>query len=106
MSSYISHRSAKFGTNSPSLIGLSKLTGGAKLTETAERLKLELSQLSVKDRAELAYFLIHSLDEEVDNDVESAWDVELIRRMQEINEGTASGKPSNQVFTELREKYS
>lgn len=106
MSTYISHRSAKFGMNSPSLTGLGRLTGGAKMTETAERLKLELSQLSVKDRAELAYFLIHSLDEEVDYDVESAWDVELMRRMQEINEGTASGKPSNQVFTELREKYS
>jgi hypothetical protein len=32
------------------------------MTEAAERLKLELSQLSVKDRAELAYFLIHSLE--------------------------------------------
>ncbi|MDG2989761.1 addiction module protein [Candidatus Synechococcus calcipolaris G9] len=75
------------------------------MTETAERLKFELSQLSVKDRAELAYFLIHSLDEEVDYDVESTWDVELMRRMQEINEDAASGKPSNQVFTDLREKY-
>jgi hypothetical protein len=34
------------------------------MTETAERLKLELSQLSAEERAELAYFLIHSLDEE------------------------------------------
>ena len=75
------------------------------MTETAEKLKIKLSQLSLKERAELAYFLIHSLDEEVDYDVESAWDVELVRRMQEINNGTASGKPSNQVFTELREKY-
>jgi len=76
------------------------------MTETAERLKLELSQLSVKERAELAYFLIHSLDEEVDYSIENAWDVELTRRVHEINEGTASGKPSSQVFTELREKYS
>lgn len=76
------------------------------MTETAQKLKIELSQLSIKERAELAYFLIHSLDEEVDDDAESAWDVELTRRMQEINSGTASGKPSNQVLTELREKYS
>ena len=76
------------------------------MTETAEKLKIELSQLSIKDRAELAYFLIHSLDDEVDDDVESAWDVELTRRMQEINNGTAVGKPSHQVFAELREKYS
>jgi hypothetical protein len=33
------------------------------MTETAEKLKIELSQLSTNERAELAYFLIHSLDE-------------------------------------------
>jgi putative addiction module component (TIGR02574 family) len=76
------------------------------MTEIAERLRSELSQLSVKDRAELAYFLIHTLDEEIDDDIEGAWDVELTRRMQDVNNGTAAGKPSNQVFTELREKYS
>lgn len=54
----------------------------------------------------LTSFLIHSLDEEVDGDVERAWDIELTRRMQEIHNGAASGKPSNQVFNELREKYS
>lgn len=59
-----------------------------------------------EDRAELAYFLIHSLDEAVEDDVEDAWDVELTRRMQGLNEGIASGRPSNQVFTELSEKYS
>lgn len=76
------------------------------MTETAEKLKIKLSLLSTKERAELAYFLIHALDEGIDYDVESAWDVELTRRMQGINESTASGKPSNQVFTELTEKYS
>ena len=74
------------------------------MTKTAEKLKIELSQLSTAERAELAYFLIHSLDEEVDYDIESAWDVELTRRMQEINNGNASGEPSNKVFTDLREK--
>ncbi len=76
------------------------------MTETAEKLKVELSQLPTAERAELAYFLIHSLDEEVNYDVESTWDGELTRRMQEINDGNASGQPSNKVFTDLREKYS
>lgn len=76
------------------------------MTETAEKLKLELAQLSTEERAELARFLIHSLDEEFDHDVESIWDVELTRRMQGIDNGTASGEPSNKVFKELREKYS
>lgn len=31
------------------------------MSETAGKLKLELSQLSAKERAEIAYFLIHSL---------------------------------------------
>jgi putative addiction module component (TIGR02574 family) len=76
------------------------------MTETAEKLKIELSRLSIQDHAELAYILIHSLDEDVDNDAEIAWDAELERRMQEIINGTASSEPSSKVFAELREKYS
>jgi putative addiction module component (TIGR02574 family) len=76
------------------------------MTEIAEKLKLELSQLSIKDRAELAYFLIHSLDESIDDDIEAAWDTELTRRLEDIHCGTATGEPANKVFSELREKYS
>ncbi len=75
------------------------------MTETAEKLKLELSQLSLQDRAELAYFLLHSLDEEVENDVENAWDNELTQRMQSIDNGTAVGETASQVLSDLREKY-
>ncbi|MEC4813653.1 MAG: addiction module protein [Scytonema sp. PMC 1069.18] len=76
------------------------------MTETAEQLKLELSQLSAQERAEIAHFLIQSLDEDVDNDVESAWDTVLTKRLEEIHRGIAIGEPSNQVFSELRKKYS
>jgi putative addiction module component (TIGR02574 family) len=76
------------------------------MTETAEKLKAQLSQLSAQERAELAYFLIHSLDAEVDADVEAAWDAELARRMEEIRSGKAIGEPANKVFAELRKKYS
>ncbi|BAY31956.1 MULTISPECIES: addiction module protein [unclassified Tolypothrix] len=76
------------------------------MSETAEKLKLELSQLSAKERAEIAYFLIHSLDEEIDDNLETAWDTELNQRLQDINCKTAIGEPSSQVFSELREKYS
>jgi putative addiction module component (TIGR02574 family) len=76
------------------------------VTEIAERLKLELSQLSIRDRAELAAFLIHSLDEEPEDDVEAAWDETLARRMAEIENGTASGQSADQVLTQLRERYS
>jgi hypothetical protein len=39
------------------------------MTETAEKLKLELSHLSIRERAEIASFLIHSLDEDACHDV-------------------------------------
>lgn len=76
------------------------------MSETAEKLKLELSQLSAKGRAEIAYFLIHSLDEGIDDNLETAWDTELTQRLEDINRKTAIGEPSSQVFSELREKYS
>jgi putative addiction module component (TIGR02574 family) len=75
------------------------------MTETAERMKHELAQLSQRDRAELAHFLIHSLDEEADPDAEAAWDAELARRMAEIQSGQAVGEPAEQVFAEIRAKY-
>jgi hypothetical protein len=76
------------------------------MTKTAETLKIELAQLPVQDRAELAYFLIHSLDEGVDDNVLDAWDRELTQRLSEIYAGTAKGEPSDKVLLELREKYS
>jgi putative addiction module component (TIGR02574 family) len=71
------------------------------MSETAEKLKLELSQLSTQELAELAYFLIHSLDEGTDIDVEAAWDHELTQRLEDIHSGTAVGEASFQVFSEL-----
>ena len=76
------------------------------MSETAEKLKGELVHLSARERAELARFLIHSLDETIDDDAEAQWDVELERRAKEIKNGTAIGQPAAQVFAELREKYS
>jgi hypothetical protein len=45
-------------------------------------------------------------DERQNNDVETAWDAKLTKRLEDIDSGTAIGEPSNQVFSELREKYS
>jgi putative addiction module component (TIGR02574 family) len=76
------------------------------MTETAEKLKAQLSQLSMQERAELAHFLIHPLDEGVDADAEAAWEAELARRVEEIRSGKAVGEPADKVFAELRKKYS
>jgi putative addiction module component (TIGR02574 family) len=63
--------------------------------------------LTEQERAELAQFLINSLDgdDDDDADVEAAWDAELARRADGIQQGTAVGTSADQVFTELREKY-
>jgi putative addiction module component (TIGR02574 family) len=80
------------------------------MSEMATKLMSVLSLLSAEDRAELAQFLIRSLDEAedgaADSDAEAAWDAELARRMEEIKSGKAVGIPADQVFSALREKYS
>ena len=60
----------------------------------------------MQERAELAHFLMHSLDEDVDTDAEAAWDAELARRMEEIRSAKAVGEPADKVFAELRKKHS
>jgi len=76
------------------------------MTEIIERLKLELSQLSAEERAELAYFLIHSLDEKTDNVVEDAWADELVQRMEKIESRAARGESASGVIAELQNQYS
>ncbi|MDZ8093624.1 MAG: addiction module protein [Nostoc sp. DedQUE05] len=60
----------------------------------------------MEERAELAYFLSHSLDKEVDKDIDLAWDIQLTQRLEDISSGIVSGEQSDKVFTELRDKYS
>ncbi len=76
------------------------------MSEIAEKLKSDLSRLSSRERAELAHFLIASLDDGMDADAAAAWDAELARRMQDIESGKDLGEPADKVFAELREKYS
>ncbi len=66
---------------------------------------MECIYLSSIEKAEIAYFLIHSLEEELDEDVEDAWDNEIFARMAEIRSQDADGESAEQVFSSLREKY-
>ena len=52
----------------------------------AELLK-EAMELPPEARAALAGSLIDSLDDQVDDDAEVAWDAEIARRIREIDEG-------------------
>ena len=75
------------------------------MSETVEKLKEQIEILTNQERAEIARFVIHSLDHEVDDDADAAWEEELARRVSDIRNGKAVGKPAEQVFAELREKY-
>jgi hypothetical protein len=76
------------------------------MTENAERVKQEVLQLAEADRAELARFLIESLDESEDPDVvEAAWDEELRRRVERIEQGKSRLRAAHQVLAEIRDKY-
>ncbi|MSR65023.1 MAG: addiction module component [Verrucomicrobiae bacterium] len=75
------------------------------MTQIAEKLKGEILRLPETDRAELAELLIQSLDTEVDEDAESAWDEELARRQRRMEEGKSSSRPAEDVLAEVRNKY-
>ena len=76
------------------------------MTEDAERVKQEVLQLPEADRAELARLLIESLDESEDQAiVEAAWDEELRRRVERIEQGKSRLRSAHQVLEEMRDKY-
>jgi putative addiction module component (TIGR02574 family) len=74
------------------------------MTQTAEKLREELLRLPLGDRAEIAYCLIRSLDED-ESEIQSAWEAELERRWQDMECGNMVGESAEIVFAELRKKY-
>lgn len=64
-------------------------------------------QSSLKERSELAHRLLVSLDGEPEDTPEAiaqAWDEEIARRVAEIDAGTATLIPQEQVFEKLDAK--
>jgi putative addiction module component (TIGR02574 family) len=75
------------------------------MSEALETLKSQLVALPPGDRAELADFLIDTLEEESEGNIDATWNAELDRRMADIRSGQVTGKPAEQVFAELRERF-
>lgn len=75
------------------------------MNENAERVKQEVLQLSEADRAELARYLIESLDDTEDHDVEAAWDEEIRRRVERIEQGKSRLRPAQEVLAQIRDKF-
>jgi putative addiction module component (TIGR02574 family) len=57
---------------------------------TLEKLRSEALVLPESERAELAHYLVTSLDGPSESDVANAWDAEILRRLAEIDSGTAT----------------
>lgn len=55
-----------------------------------ERLRSEALTLSEAERAELAHALVTSLDGIPDPDAQDAWDGEIVRRIREVDAGSAN----------------
>jgi putative addiction module component (TIGR02574 family) len=58
-------------------------------TETLSKLRSDALSLPEAERAELAHALVKSLDAPADGDAQDAWDLEIVRRLGEIDAGTA-----------------
>jgi hypothetical protein len=69
-----------------------------------EKLKDDLLALPPESRASLAHALIASLDEELDEDVETRWAEEIRRRDNDIKKGLAVLRPVDDVLRDARQR--
>jgi putative addiction module component (TIGR02574 family) len=74
------------------------------MTPSLQDLKEASSSLPAPQRAELAHYLLRSLEPEEDGWADS-WHAELIHRLTEIRSGQVAGVPAQQVIDRLRERY-
>lgn len=67
-------------------------------------LEQKASQLSEDERAQLALFLLESLEPTEDGGIEEAWRIEAESRLSEIERGEARLVPAEEVFENLRHR--
>ena len=71
------------------------------MTDLVDELSRKARALPPEDRVRLADELLATV-QEVDAEVEQAWDAEIRRRIAEIDSGTAKLIPAEEVFAEVR----
>lgn len=71
------------------------------MSTLVEELTQKARQLPPEERIQLAEELLATV-QEVDSEVEAAWDEEIRRRLAEIENGTAKLIPAEEVFAEVR----
>ena len=73
---------------------------------TLEKVRAEAMSLSEAERADLAHSLVESLDGPPDGDAQSAWDAEVLRRLAEIDTGTAQLIDRNELRRRMQARMS
>lgn len=68
-----------------------------------DKLRQEALRLPESERAELAHDLVQSLDGPADADAAAAWDAEIIRRLDEVESGTAVTIDRREFTLQVRE---
>jgi putative addiction module component (TIGR02574 family) len=75
------------------------------MAATVEKLAQDALALSQRERAELAHKILVSLEDVADENVDDVWDEEIERRVERIKEGTAKGRPAEEIFRDIRARY-
>ena len=74
----------------------------SNMVKNTETILIEALQLPVQERAALESRLLASLDEQVDANVDQAWEEEVAKRLKEIDEGAVEMVPWEVVRDDLR----
>ena len=70
-----------------------------------DELRQRAQALSAEDRAQLAEWLLASVEAEPGPDVQNAWGSEVERRLRKLADGTAVLVPSSDVHAQARSLY-
>jgi len=75
------------------------------MTRTLEEVRDYAMELSLEERSSLAEDLWDSARTAEEREIDEAWEKEIDRRVAEVDAGTATLIPADDVIRELRAKY-
>jgi putative addiction module component (TIGR02574 family) len=67
-----------------------------------KEIEAEIRKLSLQDRAVLAKWIVESLDELSQAEIEALWAEEAERRLDELEQGRVAGIPAEEVLRRAR----
>ena len=74
------------------------------MTLAVEQIKSQVGTLTQPERAELAHYLLISLESD-EPDTEENWRREITRRVADIRSGQVMGRSADEVLAELRVQH-